>query len=73
MTSSDHIEELMYDAHYLGIAESVLKLVNEFKQTGVRDDAAYELAFREALKELDNGTRDTKSVNGTRHQDVQRH
>jgi hypothetical protein len=52
LTTSDFIEEILYDAHKSGIAERVFELVRKYSSEGRTQSDAYDLAYREAASEM---------------------
>jgi hypothetical protein len=52
LTTSDFIEEILHDAHSMGIAERVFELARKYSSNGKSQSDSYELAYREAVSEM---------------------
>jgi hypothetical protein len=52
LTTSDFIEEILYDAHKRGVAKRVFELARKYSSEGKSQSDAYDLAYREAVSEI---------------------
>ena len=52
LTTSDFIEEILYDAYKRGIAKRVFELARKYSSEGKSQSDAYDLAYREAVSEM---------------------
>ena len=53
MTNSEFIEEILHDAHTLGIVSEVFDIANSLQSSGVDRPLAYDMAFRSVVSEND--------------------
>ena len=52
MTSSEIVEEILYEAHTLGIADKVFKVSKTFRDKGMDILESYQEAFLEVIGEI---------------------
>ena len=52
LTTSDFIEEILYDAYKRGIAKRVFELARKYSSEGKSQSDSYDLAYREAVSEM---------------------
>ena len=52
MTNSEFIEEILHDAHKLGVAAEVFEISRSLQSLGMEVQLAYDTAFRKILSEL---------------------
>ena len=52
LTTSDFIEEILYDAYKRGIAKRVFELARKYSSEGKSQSDAYDLAYRESVSEM---------------------
>ena len=45
MTGSEIVEEILYKAHVMGVAEEVFKVAKEYLDKGIDQRQSYEMAF----------------------------
>lgn len=45
MTGSEIVEEILYKAHVMGVAEEVFKVAKEYLDKGMDQRQSYEMAF----------------------------
>jgi hypothetical protein len=51
MTNSEFIEEILHDAHTLGIVSEVFDIASSLQSSGVDATSAYDIAFRRIVSE----------------------
>lgn len=51
LTTSDFIEEILHDAHRMGIAERVFELARKYSSEGKSQGDSYDLAYKKAISE----------------------
>lgn len=52
MTNSEFIEEILHDAHKLGVASEVFEISRSLQSLGMEVQLAYDTAFRKILSEM---------------------
>lgn len=53
MSNFEFIEEILHDAHTLGIAPEVFEISRRLQSSGVEVSLAYDIAFRSVVSEKD--------------------
>jgi hypothetical protein len=53
MTNSEFIEEILHDAHKLGVASEVFEIARSLQSSGMEVPLAYDTAFRKVLVEME--------------------
>jgi hypothetical protein len=53
MTNSEFIEEILHDAHKLGVAQGVFEIARSLQSSGMEAPLAYDTAFRRILDEME--------------------
>jgi hypothetical protein len=51
MTNSEFIEEILHDAHTLGIVSEVFEMANGLQSSGIDITSSYDIAFRRLVSE----------------------
>ena len=54
MTNSEFIEEILHDAHKLGVASDVFEIARSLQYSGMDAPLAYDTAFRKILAEMED-------------------
>jgi hypothetical protein len=54
LTTSDLIEEMLHTAHKTGISQRVFELARKYSSEGRSQSDAYEIAYREAVSEIES-------------------
>jgi hypothetical protein len=53
MTNSEFIEEILHEAHVLGIASKVFEIARDLQSKGMDVPMAYDTAFRKLISEME--------------------
>jgi hypothetical protein len=53
MTNSEFIEEILHEAHILGVASKVFEIARGLQSSGMDIPLAYDTAFRKILSEME--------------------
>jgi hypothetical protein len=53
MTNSEFIEEILHDAHKIGVASNVFEIARSLQSSGMDAPLAYDTAFRRVLEEME--------------------
>jgi hypothetical protein len=53
MTNSEFIEEILHDAHKIGVASDVFEIARTLQSSGMDAPLAYDTAFRRVLCEME--------------------
>ena len=53
MTNSEFIEEILHDAHKIGVASDVFEIARSLQSSGMDAPLAYDTAFRRVLEEME--------------------
>ena len=53
MTNSEFIEEILHEAHVLGIASKVFEIARDLQSKGMDVPMAYDTAFRNLISEME--------------------
>lgn len=53
MTNSEFIEEILHDAHKLGVASEVFEISRSLQSSGMEVQLAYDTAFRKIISEME--------------------
>jgi hypothetical protein len=54
MTNSEFIEEILHDAHKLGVASDVFEIARSLQSSGMDAPLAYDTAFRKIVSEIES-------------------
>jgi hypothetical protein len=55
MTNSEFIEEILHEAHSMGVATRVFEIANGLQSSGMDMPLAYDTAFKKVVSEMEVG------------------